>query len=50
MSRKTESDELKSINLDSCRFCLKITGTKILIDEAIKIKFRKLMNEEVNNL
>lgn len=48
MSRKTESDEFKSLNLNACRFCLKVTRIKISIDKEIKVKFYKLMNEEVS--
>lgn len=43
-----EVENGKSINLDACRFCLKVSRSKIKIDGRIKTKYQLLMNEKVS--
>lgn len=50
MSHSMDQNDEKSINLKACRFCLKVTKTKISINGDIKTKFLKLMNEEVSRM
>lgn len=38
-----------SINLESCRFCLKMSDKMFKIDSSIKNNFYELMHEEVGS-